>query len=460
MRFNIRQKLFLFSLIVLAGNGLTGFAVYQSNQRLQKSEEWLQHTEMVIYQSGNILSIAKDLEIASRGFVISHDSTFLKPFYGAAKTAFTRIDDLKQLTRDNSNQQLRIDSLKFYMHRLLDFSAKTVEIRNKQGLAPAIAFASERDGKYYSDQIRQIIGTIQRTENILLTKRKLANGHSQIAFKQLSRVIFLSMVAITILLLILIDKYLQQNKEKGKRTMELALANEERTKMVGDLMLRNIDLEQFAYIISHNLRAPVANILGASGVLNDAELSLYDKETIISGISTSVLRLDEVVKDLNRILQVKGDINETKEIVHFSTLVEEIKFSVQNLVDKYEIEIKYDFSAVDGFLTLRGYLYSIFYNLISNSIKYRRNDVPCQIEVKSRLVKNNLEITFSDNGMGIDLKKSGDLIFGLYKRFHSNAEGKGLGLFMVKTQVEALGGKISVQSLENVGTEFKIEFAL
>jgi signal transduction histidine kinase len=172
------------------------------------------------------------------------------------------------------------------------------------------------------------------------------------------------------------------------------------------------------------------------------------------------MRLDEVVKDLNHILQVKGDINETKEIVHFSTLVKEITFSIQNLVDKYNIEINYDFSEIDGFLTLRGYLYSIFYNLISNSIKYRRKGIHSVIEVKSRLVNNKLELTFSDNGMGINLEKNGDQFFGLYKRFHSSAEGKGLGLFMVKTQVEALGGKISVQSQEGVGTEFKIEFVL
>ena len=257
----------------------------------------------------------------------------------------------------------------------------------------------------------------------------------------------------------------EENKNWGfilasKDITEKKLADIKLEKMTNDLLKRNQALEQFANIISHNLRAPVANILGASGVLSDTDLSLTDKETIINGISTSVLRLDEVVKDLNRILQVKGDINETKEIVHFSTLVEEIKFSVQNLVDKYNIEIKHDFSAINSFLTLRGYLYSIFYNLISNSIKYRKKDTQCNIEIKSNLVNGKLVLIFSDNGMGIDLKKSGDLIFGLYKRFHSNAEGKGLGLFMVKTQVEALGGKISVRSIENAGTEFRIEFIL
>ncbi|MDR3693573.1 CHASE3 domain-containing protein [Mucilaginibacter sp.] len=420
----------------------------------------VRHTEQVIYQSGNVLSIAKDIETSTGGFVITNDSAFLKPFFPAEKNAFTSIGELKRLTRDNPKQKIRIDSLEVYMHKLLDFSTKIIAIRSKQGLTPAITYVSNRQGKYYDDQIRQISSVIQQTENGLLSIRKKTNGHSQMAFKQLSRVIFISMVAFTILLLILIDRYFLQNKEKEKRTIELALANEERTKMVSDLMLRNMDLEQFAYIISHNLRAPVANIIGASSVLNDNDLSLADKQTIFEGINVSVTRLDEVVKDLNHILQVKGDINETKEIVHFSTLVEEIKSSIQNLIGKYNIEITYDFSAIDGFLTLRGYLYSIFYNLISNSIKYRRKEIHSIIEVKSRLVNNKLELTFSDNGMGINLKKNRDQVFGLYKRFHSIAEGKGLGLFMVKTQVQALGGKISVESLENEGTEFKIEFNL
>ena len=105
-------------------------------------------------------------------------------------------------------------------------------------------------------------------------------------------------------------------------------------------------------------------------------------------------------------------------------------------------------------------MYSIFYNLISNSIKYRQQQVPCLIEIKSRRVKDTIELVFTDNGMGIDLQKRGDQVFGLYKRFHTNIEGKGMGLFMVKTQVETLGGKISIQSEVNKGTEFKIEFEI
>ena len=245
-----------------------------------------------------------------------------------------------------------------------------------------------------------------------------------------------------------------------KDITERKMSELERDLMTADLVQRNNDLEKFAYIISHNLRAPVANIIGASNALNDMDLSAEDKQKLSKGISVSVMKLDEVVNDLNQILQVKGGMDEIKEIVHFSELVENIKISIENLIDKDNIEIKYDFSEINEFFGLKPYLYSVFYNLISNSVKYRRQHVDSIIEIRSRLLDNKVELVFSDNGMGIDLNKNGDQIFGLYKRFHSNIEGKGMGLFMVKTQVETLGGKISVTSEENKGTQFKIEFEI
>lgn len=91
---------------------------------------------------------------------------------------------------------------------------------------------------------------------------------------------------------------------------------------------------------------------------------------------------------------------------------------------------------------------------------YRQPEIPCLITIKSNQINNKLELVFSDNGLGIDLQRRADEVFGLYKRFHSHVEGKGMGLFMVKTQVEKLGGKISIQSEVNKGTAFKIEFEL
>jgi signal transduction histidine kinase len=116
------------------------------------------------------------------------------------------------------------------------------------------------------------------------------------------------------------------------------------------------------------------------------------------------------------------------------------------------------FTAIDQMITLKSYIYSIFFNLISNSIKYRQDDQPPIIEITALNEKNKIELIFKDNGLGMNLQRNGDEVFGLYKRFHHHIEGKGIGLYMVKAQVETLGGKITVDSGINNGTTFKISF--
>src|SRR5665213_1050340 len=202
MKASIRQKLVLFSLIVLTGSGVLGYAVYERNQKLYNSGQWVQHTEMVIYQSGNILSTAQDIETTSRGFVITGDSTFLKPLYIAKKAIFTNIRQLRQLTIDNHAQQKRIDSLDLYVQKMSGFSLKTVEIRSKQGLAPAVAYISAKQNGNSFDLIRQIIRSIQHEENSLLKSRRAMNARRVNELKQFSRVMFASMVTFIILLLI------------------------------------------------------------------------------------------------------------------------------------------------------------------------------------------------------------------------------------------------------------------
>ena len=128
------------------------------------------------------------------------------------------------------------------------------------------------------------------------------------------------------------------------------------------------------------------------------------------------------------------------------------------MINNDQVQIISDFSGAEELVSVRSYLYSIFLNLVSNSIKYKRPGIKPIIEITSAKIKNKIQLTFKDNGLGIDIKNKEDEIFGLYKRFHDHVDGKGLGLFMVKTQVESLGGKIMVASEVNKGSEFRIEF--
>jgi PAS domain S-box-containing protein len=232
----------------------------------------------------------------------------------------------------------------------------------------------------------------------------------------------------------------------------------ERDKITTDLVQRNKDLEQFAYIVSHNLRVPVANITGLTELLKDEDVNDDDRKKTLKALAASVKNLDEVLLDLNHILQVSSEINDQIEPVSLTLLIKEIKVGISYMLQSKQAIVNYDFKAVDILLSLKSYLHSIFQNLIINSIKYRQKDVNPVINISSEVDNDYITLKVKDNGKGIDLSRNGCHIFGLYKRFDRSVEGKGIGLFMVKMQVERLGGSIAVTSELNKGTEFIIKF--
>jgi PAS domain S-box-containing protein len=231
-------------------------------------------------------------------------------------------------------------------------------------------------------------------------------------------------------------------------------------KITADLVQRNKDHEHFDNIISHDLKSPISNILSLTNLLNDKNLVKDEREYMMKALVTSAERLNEVIVDLNVILNVGKQSVQKKEYIKFPQLVSAIKESIANILEKEHASFAIDFNEIDELYTIKSYMYSIFYNLISNSIKYRRPDIPLEIGIKSQLVANTVVLTFNDNGLGIDLKTHHKDLFGLYQRFHTKkADGKGMGLYMVKAQVEKLGGTISVKSKVNEGTEFTIVLA-
>jgi PAS domain S-box-containing protein len=238
------------------------------------------------------------------------------------------------------------------------------------------------------------------------------------------------------------NNLLKLNKELKNYTKELFTANE--------------GLEQFSYIVSHNLRAPIANIIGVADLLENSNQPEEVQKQLLKEIFNNVGRLDNVMQDLNDTLKLKAELSKKRESVKLKSLIQNIIASNQNLIDKENVSIITDFRLIDEVYTVKSYLYSAFFNLISNSIKYRKPDVSPVIEIKTESQDNQVIIHFKDNGLGIDLEKKGDQIFGFYKRFHNHVEGKGLGLFMVKSQLEMLGGRIEVISSLGKGTEFTI----
>ena len=228
--------------------------------------------------------------------------------------------------------------------------------------------------------------------------------------------------------------------------------------MTQDLYRHNRDLQQFAYVISHNLRAPLANALGLATVLTKMDKNSDVFTTALTNLRQSMVQADDVLKDLNLVLSIR----DKKDMLALEPLAlkEVCEQAINNLEEAlHDCGGRVALDVEDKLMTRgnRAYLYSIFYNLLSNSIKYRSEERTLQVDIRCFTgAHGGPTITFTDNGSGFDMFKAGSDVFQLYKRFHTNQRGRGIGLFLVKTHVEAMGGKIEVTSEVNFGTRFTI----
>ncbi|WP_299700735.1 PAS domain S-box protein [uncultured Pontibacter sp.] len=240
---------------------------------------------------------------------------------------------------------------------------------------------------------------------------------------------------------------------------ERKLDQEQLLKATEHLYLQNQDLQQFNYIVSHNLRAPVANLVGLSTMLQKLEPNGPRFELGLQNLEKSARRLDDVISDLNKILAVRAaNVDEARELVRVPEVAAEVIQSLQHLLDQAGGSIQLDLSDEDMLWASRAYVYSILHNLITNAIKYKSGLRELLIELTSVRDKYGLRLQVRDNGSGMDLNVVRPRLFQLYRRFHAGPEGKGIGLYLVKMQVGAIGGKIEVDSQPEAGTIFTIQF--
>jgi PAS domain S-box-containing protein len=233
---------------------------------------------------------------------------------------------------------------------------------------------------------------------------------------------------------------------------------EEKSKLLQQLVLHNNDLLQFSFIASHNLRGPVATMMGLSKLIELQPGGNPELNILLNHLFTSVTKLNEVIKDLTKILEIRGDHYQSKQWLDIADLYKSIQETLALQLTNGEIEIQTDFSAYSHFFTIKTYFYSILYNLISNAIKYRSPHRSPIIEIKTFQSNGHVGFLVRDNGIGIDLDQFGNKLFTLYQRFHLDVEGKGLGLYLVRTQVNALNGSIDVVSKPGQGTTFTVSF--
>jgi light-regulated signal transduction histidine kinase (bacteriophytochrome) len=218
-------------------------------------------------------------------------------------------------------------------------------------------------------------------------------------------------------------------------------------------------LDMFNHIISHNMRGPISRVSGLLELLKKFPYASPEQQKLMEHLNSSVLMIDEVIRDLNHILVQRKLGQEAIDTITVHEILQEVKLHLFQEIQNSEAEIHEQFF-VGKINCVKSILVSIFYNLISNSIKYAMPNEKPVIYIMAKVSENNLILSFKDEGIGLDMNKYGDKLFRLYSRFHEHVQGKGMGLFLVKSHVDMLDGEITLESIPWKGLKYTITLPL
>ncbi|MBR9915276.1 MAG: PAS domain-containing protein [Algicola sp.] len=224
---------------------------------------------------------------------------------------------------------------------------------------------------------------------------------------------------------------------------------------------QNKRLHNFTHIVSHNLKTHIGNFKSILELHNEATQT-SEKEELMSHLKTISDALTDTIIDLDDIINIKSksENNVLNERVNLHACADKIIASLKLESDRKQVTIYNSIRSLDTLKSNRSYLESILYNLISNAIKYSHPNRRSKIFLQTIHTKDCIKVLISDNGIGIDLKKYEKQLFDMYQTFHgtNREDSRGVGLYITKTQVEALGGQISVESTLDEGSTFTLTF--
>ena len=223
------------------------------------------------------------------------------------------------------------------------------------------------------------------------------------------------------------------------------------------VMEQNRRLLNFSYIVSHNLRSHSSNIQAILSLYNTTNLE-QEKENYIGLLSKVGSALNETLDDLNEVVSINSKLDLNVEQLNLNKFLDKIVELLHVEIEKKKASI---IRSIPDEMVVQfnpSYLESVLLNFITNALKYSDKERPLKIWISGKKENGKWTLTIRDNGIGIDLDRHGDKIFGLYKTFTQTPNSRGIGLFITRNQIEAMDGSVEVKSEVGVGTEFKINF--
>jgi signal transduction histidine kinase len=245
-----------------------------------------------------------------------------------------------------------------------------------------------------------------------------------------------------------------EKMEKSLKESNIALKN-----YAHELERSNKELEEFAYISSHDMKSPITSLQGLLTLMEQENSVKPESADLFKLVKNSARQMQKTINALNEIIAFRKTLSIERQKIAFQDALEEVKIGLYEMVISSGAIINARFSDCPYVNYPPVHLKSILQNLLTNAIKYKQEGKPPVINMTTICEGDGIILEVSDQGMGIDMKRYKDKLYGLFQRFHTHADGMGIGLHMIHSIIESYNGKISIESEVNKGTTFKIYFS-
>ncbi|MBU0725475.1 MAG: CHASE3 domain-containing protein [Alphaproteobacteria bacterium] len=427
-----------------------------------------------------LLSRMQDAEIGQRGYLLTGEEAYLLPYEQAITAIPSALTFLEERVADRPEMRAQLELLAPLLTAKLEEVTRTIDLARQGRVDEALAVVETDRGKALMDGVRASLGEMQRLTDLRLNTGVESQRDNAAAVRWVTIIGALVILAVVIGSAWMVTLYAREinaaRRYEGQLNIELERRVRERTAELGRA---NEEVQRFAYIVTHDLRAPLVNIMGFTSELESslaslqnfvanasiaeddesfAEVRLAAKEDIpeaLEFIRSSTKKMDGLINAILK-LSREGRRKLKPEQIDLNAVLEQSAANVQHQVNEADGDVTLEIK-VASLVTDRLALEQVFGNLLDNAVKYREPSRPLQIKIAAESVRDGkVLLSIADNGRGI-APQDHERVFELFRRSGSqNQPGEGIGLAHVRTVVRNLGGEITLESEFGQGTTFKI----
>ncbi len=440
---------------------LVGVVSFKAMVQNSEDRVWVTHTYLVLEKLDAALANIVDAETGERGYILTGEESYLEPYNDGLKHVQENLKDLRELTADNSIQQRSLDHFESLIARKVSELQALIEIRNRNGLEDAIQGVRESAGKQHMDQVRGQIAEMKLEEDRLL---KLRSAEADTSSRK-ARIVIVSGEVLAFAFLCLAgfvvgqemmrrrwaeEEVRQLNRDLERRVAERTAELDERAK---ELARSNAELQQFAYVASHDLQEPLRMVASFTQLLAKRYKDKLDDDAreFINYAVDGATRMQTLISDLLTYARA-GTQGKPLEPTDSEALFHRVLDSLKFVIEETGAVISHD--PLPMVMADPQQLGQLFQNLVTNAIKFR-GEQPPHVKISVQRSGSDWKISVRDNGIGIS-QEHADRIFVIFQRLHTKTEypGTGIGLAICKKIVERHGGRIWVEPSPEGGSTF------